>query len=109
MVFAIFIISKSAEQLLLDAPIITIVEAKNDNINNGFGQCISEMLAARIFNEAKGNTIDSIYGVVTTGSLWKFMKLKKDAVWIDVDEYHISSVAKILGIFITIVSLDNHA
>lgn len=98
-----YIISLSPEQLFLEAPIITIVEAKNDNIKAGLGQCISEMLAAKLYNENKGKNIDA-YGVVTTGSLWNFLKLKEEKAWIDADEYHISNVGKILGIFVSIVN-----
>lgn len=99
-----YIISLSPEQLLLDAPIITIVEAKNDNIKSGLGQCISEMLAASLFNENKGLAIKNTYGVITTGSLWNFLKLTEKKVWIDIDEYHISNLGKILGIFISIIN-----
>ena len=104
-----YIISLSAEQLFLDAPIITIVEAKNDNLKAGLGQCISEMLAAKIFNENKGLEIKSTFGAVTTGSLWNFLKLTQKTVWIDSDEYHISNVAKILGIFISIIKSNQSA
>ena len=104
-----YIISLSAEQLFLDAPIITIVEAKNDNLKAGLGQCISEMLAAKIFNENKGIKIESTFGVVTTGSLWNFLKLTQKTVWIDMDEYHISNVAKILGIFFSIINSNKSA
>ena len=104
-----YIISLSAEQLFLDAPIITIVEAKNDNLKAGLGQCISEMLAAKIFNENKGLKIESTFGAVTTGSLWNFLKLTQKTVWIDMDEYHISNVAKILGIFISIIQSNQSA
>jgi len=41
-----------------------------------------------------------ILGVVTTGSNWKFLKLKDSQVLIDFDEYLISQIDKILGIFI---------
>lgn len=104
-----YIISLSAEQLFLDAPIITIVEAKNDNLKAGLGQCISEMLAAKIFNENKGLKIESTFGAVTTGSLWSFLKLTQKTVWIDMDEYHISNVAKILGIFFSIINSNKSA
>ncbi|MDG4550912.1 MAG: hypothetical protein P9F19_06370 [Candidatus Contendobacter sp.] len=104
-----YIISLSAEQLFLDAPIITIVEAKNDNLKIGLGQCISEMLAEKIFNENKGLNIESTFGAVTTGSLWSFLKLTRKTVWIDMDEYHISNVAKILGIFISIIKSNQSA
>ncbi len=67
-----FILSLSPELLILNAPVITIVEAKKENINAGLGKCVAEMLAAKIFNEEEGNNIPIIYGTVTTGTNWKF-------------------------------------
>ncbi len=101
-----YILSLSSEQLFLDVPIIAVVEAKNDKINSGIGQGISEMWASKLHNENKNNSISSIYGVITTGSLWRFMKLIDQMVWIDSDEYHISNVSKILGIFMSILNLE---
>ncbi|EGJ32766.1 MULTISPECIES: hypothetical protein [Moorena] len=49
--FCDYIISGSEEQLYLDLPVITIVEAKNENIISGLGQCIAEMYAAQLFNQ----------------------------------------------------------
>ncbi|MHC5833761.1 MAG: hypothetical protein ACYT04_000000101630, partial [Nostoc sp.] len=46
-----FIITKSPEILILTAPVITVVEAKKENINAGLGQCAAEMVAAQIFNK----------------------------------------------------------
>ncbi|HBW87905.1 MAG TPA: hypothetical protein DEG17_03160, partial [Cyanobacteria bacterium UBA11149] len=66
-----FIISHSSEQLMVTAPVATIVEAKNDNIKSGIPQCIAEMLAAQLFNQQKNNNIPCIYGIITTGSIWK--------------------------------------
>ncbi|MGK7876475.1 MAG: hypothetical protein AB4426_25230 [Xenococcaceae cyanobacterium] len=93
-----FIISCSPEQLFIEAPVITLVEAKNDNIGSGLGQCIAEMLAAQLFNERKENKIKTIYGVVTTGTNWKFMKLEGQVVDIDLNEYFLNNVGKIIGI-----------
>ena len=93
-----FIISNSSEILFVSAPIITLVEAKKENITAGLGQCVAEMLAARIFNERAGNEVSTIYGVVTTGSIWKFMKLDGSIISIDLTEYYLKDVNKILGI-----------
>ena len=41
--FCDYIISGSSEQFYLEVPVIIIVEAKNENINSGMGQCIAEM------------------------------------------------------------------
>ncbi len=98
-----YIISLSSEQLELDTPIITIVEAKNDNIKNGYAQCISEMYAASLYNTEKKHPLESIYGVVTTGSLWNFLKLHEQTAFIDRDEYHISNIGVILNILISII------
>lgn len=48
-----FIISASPKQILLTAPIISIVEAKNENIKSGIPQCIAEMYATQLFNLEK--------------------------------------------------------
>ena len=97
--FCDFIISLSAEQLFLTSPVITLVEAKNENIMAGMGQCLAEMVAAQLFNEREENDVETIYGVVTTGSAWKFMTLTHNKmVFIDKKEYHIESIHKIMGI-----------
>jgi hypothetical protein len=93
-----FIISNSPEILFVSAPVITLVEAKKENITAGLGQCVAEMLAARIFNERTGNEVSTIYGAVTTGSIWKFMKLEGSVINIDLTEYYLKDVNKILGI-----------
>lgn len=98
-----FIISTSRDQLVLTAPLILIVEAKNENIKGGLGQCIAEMIAAKLFNEREENQITTIYGVVTTGTAWRFLKLEDRIVSIDLPEYYIDNVGKILGIFHNIV------
>ncbi|MCP4760784.1 MAG: hypothetical protein GY870_03315, partial [archaeon] len=96
--FCDFILSNSPEQLFLKFPIIVIVEAKNENIMTGLGQCIAEMIASKIFNEKEGNITTKIYGSVTTGNLWKFLKLEDNRVFIDMDDYGIKDLGIILGI-----------
>ncbi|MCL1463816.1 hypothetical protein LAY41_05130 [Argonema galeatum A003/A1] len=93
-----FLISRLPEFLMLKAPVIIIVEAKKENINAGLGQCIAEMVAARIFNEREGENIPAIYGTVTTGTTWKFLKLEGEVINIDLPEYYLNNVNKILGI-----------
>jgi hypothetical protein len=103
--FCDFLISLSPEQLFIQAPVVTIVEAKNDNIQLGLGQCIAEMIAAKLFNERKENKIEIIYGVVTTGSVWKFMRLIEERIEVDLDEYFIQDIGKILGILRSFVDV----
>lgn len=93
--FCDFILSKSPDQVFLEKPVICVVEAKNENIKSGFAQCAAEMIAAQLFNH---DSLTPIYGVVTTGSNWKFLKLEQQTLFIDYDEYLISQTDKILGI-----------
>ena len=95
-----FILSAGTEQYFISAPIITIVEAKNENISAGLGQCIAEMIAAQQFNLKKNHPIDSIYGVVTTGTNWRFLRLREKTVAIDSVEYYINQIDIILAILL---------
>lgn len=95
-----FLISASKEQFFISAPVVTIVEAKNENIISGLGQCIAEMVASQIFNQRQGIDIPVIYGVVTTGTAWRFLTLTDNTVCIDIVEYYINQVDKILGIIL---------
>lgn len=75
-----------------------VIEAKNENIIGGIGQCIASMIAAQIFNHQSETNIHEIYGAVTTGTNWRFLKLQNQQVWLDKTEYYIREVDKILGI-----------
>ena len=99
-----FLMSLSAERLFISAPVITLVEAKKEDIKAGFGQCTAEMLAAQLFNEEEGNQIPVIYGAVTSGTVWRFLKLEGKIVAIDAIEYYLRDVGKILGILLSAIS-----
>lgn len=102
--FCDFIISASPEQLLLSAPVIAIVEAKNENLIGGLGQCIAEMVAAQVFNQREGNeAVRRVYGVVTTGTAWRFLKMDEDSVAIDLDEYGVEHPGGIVGVLLWMV------
>jgi hypothetical protein len=98
--FCDFILSKSPDQVFLEKPVICVVEAKNENIKSGFAQCAAEMIAAQLFNH---DNVTPIYGVVTTGSNWKFLKLEQQTLFIDYDEYLISQADKILAILSSVM------
>ena len=106
--FCDFLISKSPEQIIIKAPVIALVEAKNDNIQSGLGQCIAEMIAAQLFNQQKGNEIETVYGSVTTGTNWKFMRLTGQILEIDLNEYFLNNVGQILGILRSFIESSNN-
>ena len=101
-----FIMSRSPTQMVLEAPAVTIIEAKNDNIKLGLGQCVAAMVAAQRFNEREGNGRIPIYGAVTTGSLWRFMKLDEMIVYPDRNELTLDHLGKILAALIHSVGVN---
>ena len=98
-----FVISLSPRQFSLKAPIILLVEAKKDDLLVGLGQCIAEMVAAQRFNAEKGNDIAYIYGTITSGINWIFLKLEGKRLHIDMTAYPIAQCDKILGILASMV------
>jgi hypothetical protein len=99
-----FLLSLSPERLFISAPVIALVEAKKEDIRGGLGQCGAEMLAARLFNEQEGNNIPIIYGAVTSGTVWRFLKLEGNVIYIDPIEYYLRDVGKILGILLSAIT-----
>lgn len=93
-----YILTASSEIYEVRTPVVTLVEAKNENIKAGLGQCIAEMVAAQLFNERQGNSINCIIGAVTTGTDWKFIQLIDKNLKIDKRDYYIVEINKILGI-----------
>ncbi len=62
------------------------------------------MVAAQIFNQQAATEIQTIYGTVTTGSIWQFLKLEEQTLTIDLSEYYLTDVNKILGILASGIS-----
>ncbi|MBF2005568.1 MAG: hypothetical protein IGS49_08880 [Chlorogloeopsis fritschii C42_A2020_084] len=98
-----FLISRSPEQLIVEAPAIVIVEAKKSDIKSGLGQCIAEMVAAQRFNEAKGQPITVVYGSVSSGTQWRFLKLEGQTITIDLTDYPLPPVEQILSFLVWMV------
>ena len=99
-----YILSKSAKSFSLKAPILGLVEAKQNIVENSMGQCVAQMLGARLFNERKNNTIPILYGCVTNGDIWQFLRLKDKTIYIDVEKYYLDNPAQLLGVFQIIIN-----
>ena len=99
-----FILSQSPDQFAVEAPVIAVVEAKRDDMKSGLGQCLAEMVGAQQFNETKGRDPATVYGVVTTGSNWRFLSLENDLVRFDPAERFVSELGHVLGNLIGMVS-----
>jgi hypothetical protein len=98
-----FLISRSPEQLTVEAPAIVVVEAKKSDLKSGLGQCIAEMVAVQRFNQAKEQPIRTIYGCVTSGTQWRFLKLEEQTLTIDLTDYPLPPVEQILSLLVWMV------
>ena len=93
-----FLMSFSDPLPVVRPPVITLLEAKKQDIDAGLGQCIAQMVAARIFNERHGKT-GSVFGCVTTAEIWQFLRLDGSEVKLDPTRRLISDVGELLGVF----------
>ena len=62
--------------LSVGTPLIILVEAKKNDFEQGWGQCLAELVAAQKINE---DTDFPVYGIVTDATLWQFGQLVGDA------------------------------
>ena len=97
-----FIVSKTPPLPTLQAPLLVILEAKKNDIDLGLGQCASEMIAAQRFNQKEGIENRPIYGCVTTGELWQFLRLDDHFLSIDPERIYIKELERLLGLLVHI-------
>lgn len=100
-----FILARGAMNYAIQSPIFALVEAKKNDVESGLAQCIAQMFGAQIINlrNHDENSISAIYGCVTTGERWQFLKLIDRTVIIDNDRYYINQIEKIIGCLQTIL------
>ncbi len=101
--FCDFLFSLAPDTLIVSAPVVSVVEAKKENILSGIPQCLAELVAAQIFNAAQARPINTLYGVVTTGTDWQFLRLEETRATIDSDLYYLANVEKIVGILLSML------
>ena len=97
-----FLLSTSAQQLELESPVLCAVEAKEHNTSLGLPQCIAEMVAIQLYNERANTPQDTIYGVVTTGELFLFLRMHGMVVEVDLETYALHPVERVLGVLVGI-------
>ena len=98
-----FLLGRSPQLYYVEAPVVAVVEAKKDSIPEGLGQCAATMVGAQRFNQQANQPIDPIYGCVTTGEAWQFLRLQESDLVIDRSRYYIDNVGAILAVFQAII------
>jgi hypothetical protein len=98
-----FIVAKDTQSFEINYPIFQIVEAKKNDIDLGVPQCAAQMVGARVFNQKKGLTVDTVFGCVTTGDDWNFMRLAGNTITVDERRYYLGNLPELLGVFQKII------
>ncbi len=75
-------------KVVFDKPYLLLVEAKQDNFEAGWAQCLAEMIAAQRLNQ----TSITIFGIVSNGDRWRFGKLEADVFTRNITFYSIQNL-----------------
>ena len=101
--FCDYLISRSEEIYYLRSPLAAVVEAKREDIIGGLGQCAAAMVGMRVFNERDNTQFPTLYGCVSSGTNWQFLRLEGDVLFIDRREYYLAEVGLLIGILVQIM------
>ena len=95
-----FILARGISKFELQAPLMLILEAKKHDIDQGRSQCAAQMLAACRYIERDGKHLPYLYGCVTNGRAWHFLKLQGSEVQLHPELFAIDDISKILWFFV---------
>ncbi len=101
--FCDFVIARTAEFYYLRSPLVAIIEAKREDLIAGLGQCAATMVGLQVFNERDGTPVPTVYGCVTSGSIWRFLRIEATLLSIDRREYYLHDLGVVLGILVQIM------
>ena len=97
-----FLLARSPEQNLLQSPVFAAVESKSENLKPGLGQCLAEMVAVQLFNQREGHPLPIVWGTVTSGLAWRFLKLEGQTIYLENQERSLGDGSEVLGILLHI-------
>lgn len=86
---------RSSLGLVRDKPYLLVVEAKKDDFEGGWAQCLAALLAAQIINNDLGLTL---YGAVSNGDVWQFAKLQRREFTRDPRSFTIADLTELFAV-----------
>ena len=99
-----YLLAVAPPLLPVRSPLVAVVEAKKADIDLGRGQCVAEMVAAREFNRDAGEGDSPVYGCVTNGDQWQWMKLDGSRALVEPTQQPLIDVGLILAAFLAVVA-----
>lgn len=95
-----YVFVQSVPVSMLQVPIVCLVsQAKRQDIEYGYGEIVAQLVAAQAFNEREEASVPVLYGCISTGETWQFLRLKGKNIELDFNRYYISNLPELLGIF----------
>ncbi|RKU32032.1 hypothetical protein C6495_11740 [Candidatus Poribacteria bacterium] len=84
---------------ILGTPLIIVVEAKKNDFEVGWGQCLAELIAAQKINaqNIKEHAALPVYGIVTDGMMWQFGKLVGDTFTENITPFSLGDMPRLFG------------
>ncbi|MEM9008741.1 MAG: hypothetical protein AAGE59_35175 [Cyanobacteria bacterium P01_F01_bin.86] len=103
-----YIFSKRSNlgKTVLETPIVVVVEAKKNDFEHGWGQCLAELVASQKIND---DDTFPVYGIVTDGNLWQFGRLVLDTFTRSTGNYTIDNLARLFGALEAVAQLIEEA
>ena len=104
--FCDYLLAKLPLHPVPNSPIIAVVEAKlSGSLAAAIPQCVAEMYATRLWNEKRGEPKQIIYGTITIGDNWLFLRYK-EGMTIEVDKttYPLKQLDELLGVLQHIIN-----
>ncbi len=89
-------------KVLLEPPYLMLIEAKRDDFEAGWGQCLAAMLAARNLNDDPER---QIFGGVSNGKLWEFGALKAECFTKNTKFFSLDPLEELMGALYSLFSL----
>lgn len=79
---------------VVGTPLIILVEAKKNDFEQGWGQCLAELVAAQKINDDQDTPV---YGIVSDGERWQFGKLTGDAFTRHKTSFSVDNIPTLFG------------
>ncbi len=95
-----FIATRSAlGKNVVGTPLVIVVEAKKNDFEVGWGQCLAELIAAQKINaqNIEEHAAFPVYGIVTDGTTWQFGRLVDDSFTRNITPFGLGDLPRLFG------------
>ena len=100
-----YVLAFSPTARILQHPVVAVVEAKKEDLESGEGQCAAALVAVQMLNDRQNHVLKAVYGIITTGSDWRILKLEGSTLMFNPTLYQLADLPALLGALIHLVEI----